>query len=682
MSKPSIKRYLTPLLAVAVIAAAAVSVYVAYKDNSQEKKPADYGPSAKRLSAPVSVPVEKTFKALLREEDTDGDKKITVDDKTEGRDKGDRVFVFHDREGVNYRLEGIYLLSNLLQELTKARQENKQFAQADPDRIYENPVHRTSRLIREVYWDGLTRRVDEEYLPRMFEDEKVKSIDDYNYVYVPHDDAFARDYFKGLSEKHGDWKLKVIRLPANITPGYVRSRDGRHGILSLKLVEENGEVRGTPFVAPGGRFNEMYGWDCYFESLGLLADGRTDLARAMVDNHVYEILHYDKILNANRSYYLTRSQPPFLTSMALAVYKKTEKTDESKSRLKGVIRAAIKEYRQVWTKAPRLTDTGLARYYGKGKGPCIEVEPGHYDPIIKPRADALGVSAEEFLEGFKSGKYKDPVLEEFFVHDRAVRESGNDTTYRFSGRCADFNPVDLNALLYKMETDIARTIEEEFGGSLDKETPEKWYQKAEKRKKLMDELMWDPEKNMYFDYDFENKERSDYVYASTFYPVWAGMVSRERAKKIVRAALELLEQPGGLAASAESSRGPVSHEKPPRQWDWPFGWPPHQMLAWNAMQRYGLEKDARRTAYKWLYTIALNARDYNGTIPEKYNVLTRSHKVFVEYGNVGTEFDYITREGFGWMNASFQVGLEVLGPDYRRELNKLTPPEELFLQKE
>jgi alpha,alpha-trehalase len=99
----------------------------------------------------------------------------------------------------------------------------------------------------------------------------------------------------------------------------------------------------------------------------------------------------------------------------------------------------------------------------------------------------------------------------------------------------------------------------------------------------------------------------------------------------------------------------AARRKDPRQWDFPDGWPPHQMLAWQGFKNYGMNTDAERLAYRWLYTIARNAHDYNGTIPEKFNVVTGSHDVFIEYGNVGTRFDYITPEGFGWMNASFEL---------------------------
>ncbi len=73
-----------------------------------------------------------------------------------------------------------------------------------------------------------------------------------------------------------------------------------------------------------------------------------------------------------------------------------------------------------------------------------------------------------------------------------------------------------------------------------------------------------------------------------------------------------------------------------------------------------------------------NAVDYNGTIPEKYDVVSATHKVFAEYGNVGTEFQYITKEGFGWMNASYKYGCAILNSKYLSELNALTPPKRLF----
>jgi alpha,alpha-trehalase len=160
--------------------------------------------------------------------------------------------------------------------------------------------------------------------------------------------------------------------------------------------------------------------------------------------------------------------------------------------------------------------------------------------------------------------------------------------------------------------------------------------------------------------------------------MWAMLASREQAELLVKKALPLLEMLGGVVASTEQSRGPVSSDRPLRQWDYPYGWAPHQMLVWQGFMNYGYDSIAHRLIYKWLYTIARNAADYSGTVTEKYDVVSRSHQVFAEYGNVGTKFAYITREGFGWTNASYQIGLAVLPADLLDKLNDLVPPERVF----
>jgi alpha,alpha-trehalase len=208
----------------------------------------------------------------------------------------------------------------------------------------------------------------------------------------------------------------------------------------------------------------MYGWDSYFITLGLLQDNRVELAQSMVDHFVYQINHYGKILNANRTYYLTRSQPPFLTSMIREVYSRLPENSLKKRWLRSSLEAAIKEYETVWMGRVHLTKTGLSRYFDIGYGVPPEVEPGHFDAVFIPYAEKYNMSVEEFEREYKAGKIKVPELDQYFIHDRAMRESGHDTSYRLIGLCADLITVDLNSLLYKIETDIAAIIEEEFGG--------------------------------------------------------------------------------------------------------------------------------------------------------------------------------------------------------------------------
>ena len=648
---------------------------------------ADQADAVRQEGTPIMVNVQENLERLIAEEDTDSDKKITVDDTyVKGKGRGDKRFWLIATNGKRYEVGGTYYLSNLLQELSVKQRAGSEVAPIDFEMVFEKPVHRISRLIGDLYWNSLTRRIDEDGINHLLSDEKI-TTGGFRYLYVPEGDPEAFRYFSKLAKQRPELKLRVEPLPATITPQYVRGLEGKHGILSLALDRTpSGAYVGVPFVVPGGRFNEMYGWDSYFEVLGLLEDKRVDLAMALTDNLVYELIYYGKILNANRTYYLTRTQPPFLTSMGLAVYEHLPKKDEAQTWLARVFRAAIKEYYTVWMSKPRLTETGLSRYYGEGLGPSPEVEKGHFDAIYRPYAEQYNLDVRTFEQKYKAGEFTIPQLDRFFVHDRCIRESGHDTTYRWDwqgDRCADFVTVDLNSLLYKTEIDIARTIEKIFGGKLkmedgSEEMSGEWYARAEKRKQLMTQLLWDKEAGMFFDYDFVNKKRYAFVSATTFYPLWAKVATKEQAEALVNKALPLLEMPGGIAGSSEKSAGFISVTRPARQWDYPNGWVPHQMLAWTGLLNYGYETVAQRLIYRWLFTITRNAVDYNGTVPEKMDVVKRSHEVFAEYGNVGTEFEHITTEGFGWMNASYQVGLKYLSPDLRTRLNGLFPPEWLF----
>ncbi len=633
----------------------------------------------------IVVEVRSSLQQLLEDEDTDNDQKITVYDfHVNGTERGDKRFWLHTIDGKTIGVSGTYYLSNLLEELTLAQEAHHDTVALEEDRIFEPPADRISRSIRERYWAALTRSIDEKGLLKILSDEKMKTTDGAKYLYVPSSDQLAFSYYTGIAQKFPQQNIKVVRLPKKITPQFVRSLDGKHGLLSLGLRKDaEGHIEGIPFVVPGGRFNEMYGWDSYFITLGLLQDGKVELAKSMVDNFAYEIESYGAILNANRTYYLTRSQPPFFTSMIRAVYDRLPKTKENLQWLKHVLGMAIKEYYGVWMNSDRLTWTGLSRYFDSGYGQPPEVEPGHFHVLYDSLAQKYHMTAQELEEEYKSGKIKTPELDEYFVHDRAMRESGHDTSYRLIGVAANLVTVDLNSLLYRIETDIADIIQNDFGGSIQLENGKtekagEWIQHAQKRKQLVTKYLWNEKRGMFFDYDFVKKQQTAYVSATTFYPMWSGLATKEQAASLVKQALPLLEQPGGIAGSTEASRGPITPEHPLRQWDFPFGWSPHQMIVWQGMRNYGYDSIAARIAYRWLYTITINAAQFNGTVPEKFDVVRRSHEVFAEYGNVGTKFSYITREGFGWTNASYQVGLTLLNPELRSLLNRLIPPEWIF----
>ncbi len=618
-----------------------------------------------------TLPIDATLKALLLQEDTDNDKKITVEDK------GPKSFNITSDSGKIVPITGTYNLSNLLQELVIAKRSGKQQLEVALHTLTEAPVQRISRMIRDYYWKGLTRTMDASGIEALIADTKNDSLTDETlHIYVPYADDLALNYYKNLEQ---NLPVKAVKLPKDISPEYVKSINTKPGILALALAQENGQIKGVPFVVPGGRFNEMYGWDSYFESVGLLLDGHVDLAKAMADNFKYQITHYGKILNANRSYYLTRTQPPFYTSLIREVYQYTKDNAWLASHLE----TAIHEYNSVWMQAGvRLTDIGLNRYLAQGIGITPEVEEGHYDAVFNTHANKAGISLEQYIAGYAQGKIKNEQLDLYFIHDRTVRESGHDTSYRIEGNCGDLVLVELNAMLYKYETDFGFLIKSVFDDHFvvgDKVYHGNyWTGLATKRKTLMNRYMWNQQDGTYYDYNVVTKKQHKFNSATAFAPLWANVASHEQATALVENLLPKLKELGGVASCDLKSRGDVGPDRPQRQWDYPNGWAPHQIMIWRGLEQYGFKKQAQELIYRWLFMITKNAVDYNGTIPEKYDVVATTHKVFAEYGNVGTEFEYITTEGFGWMNASYQYGLSLLGPKLINELNKLTPVKELF----
>jgi len=621
----------------------------------------------------LKVNLTNTLNNLLSQEDTDGDKKITIEDH------GSKKFTLTDIEThKKFEIEGTYHLSNLLQELILALEQNSKIAIIDTDKIVMPPVSRLSYMISNYFWDGLTRKIDADGLSQILNDDKSES--DKQYLYIPFTDMQSFKYFKKLEAEHP--KLKVVKLPENINPEYVQKLNKNPGLLGLKLEKTNQGFKGTPFVVPGGRFNEMYGWDSYFESIGLLLSGKGHLAKAMADNFQYEIEHYGKILNANRTYYLTRTQPPFYSSLIKEIFKAKIKNADL-NWLKSNLTTAIKEYKTVWmVRGQRLTESGLNRYLAQGIGITPEAESGHYHDVLKPYAKKANLSVETFEKKYLNREIKSPELDAYFVHDRSVRESGHDTSYRIEGDCAHLNSADLNTFLYQYELDFAYLIKNYFNNAFNLAdgcilTENYWLQKANNRKNLMMQYLWNEDAKIFYDYNFVTKKQKKFDSPIGLLPLWAKMVSSDKAKEMVKNNLDKLTYLGGVAGCSKESLEKFHKNGPARQWDYPYGWAPHQMMLWKGLLNYNLKKEAYNIMYRWLWMITKNAVNYNGTIPEKYDVVIATHKVFAEYGNVGTNFEYITREGFGWMNASYLYGLHLLPKKYYRDLNNLTPPEKI-----
>jgi alpha,alpha-trehalase len=448
--------------------------------------------------------------------------------------------------------------------------------------------------------------------------------------------------------------VEVRRLPRKITHmGDVKvSEIPKEGLLYLP----------NRYVVPGGRFNEMYGWDSYFIILGLVHDHRSDLARGMVENFFYEIENYGAILNANRTYFFTRSQPPFLTSMIREVYEHPEGKPLSKAWLATAYSYAQRDY-GLWTSpVHRAGDTGLARYKDIGAGPVPEMAddsdyysnvirwllahpdthtgylidaPEHPTPaqaadLAKTSCDitASRVCARAYVNGHR-------LTSAFYSGDRAMRESGFDTSFRFgpfSGSTDHYAPVCLNSLLYKYERDMAH-----FATLLGRTAEAaEWEHRAAARRAAINKYLWDPTTGMFYDYDFTTHQRSSYNYITAFYPLWAGLASPAQAAAMEHH-LSLFEHPGGLAMSDNNSGV---------QWDLPFGWAPTNWLAVKGLAQYGFSSDASRAANEFSQTVLQNfLRD--GTIREKYNVVSGSANIDVAAGYKSNAV------GFGWTNGVY-----------------------------
>lgn len=511
-------------------------------------------------------------------------------------------------------------------------------------------------------WDTLTRSLSE---CSNVVDSKLAASE--SVLYFPADFAVPAEML--ALQKRCNFQIKhlpeKIKRPGEIDPGALSAQ----GLLYLN----------HPYVVPGGRFNEMYGWDSYFIIRGLVRDGKIELARGMVENFFFEIGQYGEILNANRSYYLSRSQPPFLTSMILSVTEAEKAAGhEDRTWLERAYGYAVRDH-DMWTREPLLAgDTGLSRYFDLGEGPSpesVKDETGHYRDVaeyflLHPEADDIYgrpyvVTKDDAPPDKKADKREQEPLfglpyelrlcdpargmakpdcspaetvslsGDFYKGDRSMRESGFDITFRFGAYGAGthhYAPVCLNSLLYKAEKDL-----EAMSTALGRpEESEHWKELAAQRQINIQKYLWDAGRGRFFDYDYERKQRSTYDYITTLYPLWAGLATKEQAVQ-VGSNVGIFERAGGMMMSPYETGG---------QWDAPYVWAPTELLAVNGLRRYGMNNDANRIAYKFLSTVAENFRR-DGTIREKYNAVTRSSETAVTAGY------HMNIVGFGWTNGVF-----------------------------
>lgn len=473
-------------------------------------------------------------------------------------------------------------------------------------------------------WAPLTRSLDD--LPEAARDPKMSGQPPWPVYVPPARHAAVLQRLRRILPPDRLRAIDVRPLPPH------RSSITRHGLLFLP----------EPYVVPGGRFNEMYGWDSYFIAVGLLRAGRVEAARQMTDDLLYEVEHYGHVLNANRTYYLTRSQPPFLSRMVLEVFARTR--DRSWLQRAALLVARAHAY---WMRpAHRAGHTGLSRYFDLGEGPAPEV--------VAAERDGRGLDhyerAREFyrthaVDAYDEAKYyderRDRLTPLFYKGDRSMRESGFDPSDRFGPLGVDvihYAPVCLNVLLAVTERDLA-----EMARLLGRPAEaRRWTARGERRRRAIDRYLWDPEAHLYFDYNFATGRRRRYEFATTFYPLWARLASAEQARGVAHS-LGLFEAPFGLLTSTRETGS---------QWDAPFGWAPLHLVAVGGLRAYGFDEAADRLARKFVTLVARDLGEH-GVIVEKYDVRRGTSAL-----GSSLRFGYTTNEvGFGWTNG---VVLELL----------------------
>lgn len=478
-------------------------------------------------------------------------------------------------------------------------------------------------------WEDLSRDLND--LPKAAHDPKFKNQTRWPiYISAKENVSALKSKLEATLQEHGASDVYVAVLPkadAAIDPP---------GLLYLP----------HPYVVPGGRFNEMYGWDSYFNLTGLLKSGKPPhiaLAKAMADNSLYEVRYYGKVLNANRTYYLGRSQPPFLSRMVLEVYAHTRDDAWLKRSL-----PELEQYYAYWLTPPKfISSTGLSRYYAGGSGPAPEV--------LADEVDANGLSHYERVKAaFRSGQgseYKpgrfyravdDSLTAEFYTADRSMRESGFDPSQRFGAfnlGVIDHNPVCLNTLLYVMEKDL-EWIHTHFGNT---QSAKLWANRAEKRRQAIQKTMWDEKAGYFFDYNFVTRTRRHYPFLTTYWPMWAGIATQEQAARLV-AHLETFDAPGGLM---------TSDKRTGNQWDAPFAWGNLQQMVVLGLRRYGYDKEASKIARAFVGVVLKEFQEH-GAIFEKYDAVARESSV-----EQGIRFGYSKNQiGFGWTNAAVLMLLD------------------------
>ncbi|MCL5634270.1 alpha,alpha-trehalase [Enterobacter vonholyi] len=377
-----------------------------------------------------------------------------------------------------------------------------------------------------------------------------------------------------------------------------------------------------PYVVPGGRFREVYYWDSYFTMLGLAESEHWDKISDMVDNFAYEIDTFGHIPNGNRSYYLSRSQPPFFSMMVELLA--THDSD------------ALKKYRPQMEKEYAYWMDGVdALQPGQANKRVVKLDDGailnrYWDDRDTPRP-------ESWLDDVNTAKSNpNRPATEIYRDLRSAAASGWDFSSRWMDdpqklgtiRTTSIVPVDLNALMFKMEKLLARASQE----SGDAASASKYEALATARQKAIESHLWNDKEGWYADYDLKSKKVRNQLTAAALFPLYVKAAAQDRADKVAAATSSRLLKPGGIATTTVNSG---------QQWDAPNGWAPLQWVAAEGLQNYGQEKVSMDVTWRFLKNVQ-HTYDREKKLVEKYDVSTT--------GTGGGGGEYPLQDGFGWSN--------------------------------
>jgi alpha,alpha-trehalase len=376
-----------------------------------------------------------------------------------------------------------------------------------------------------------------------------------------------------------------------------------------------------PYIVPGGRFREIYYWDSYFTMQGLMQDGQYELARDMLANIADLIRRYGHMPNGNRSYYLSRSQPPFFAAMVELVA-----GHDGDGLYRRYLPELQAEY-DYWMEGADALAPGQAHRH------VVRLADGTL--LNRYWDDSDGPRDESWREDVETARQSGRPAAIVYRQLRAGAESGWDYSSRWlsgSGRLADIDvtdiaPVDLNSLMQHLETVLAKA----YGMSGDKTKAAIYAARARGRAVAIQRLMWDEKDHLYADYVWRGKRQSRQLTAATVYPLYFGIATKAQADAIAGALRRYFLQPGGVATTLRVTG---------QQWDRPNGWAPLEYLAVEGLKRYGENDLGATIARRW---IATNLRGYaaSGVLREKYDI---------ESGRAAGGGEYVLQTGFGWTN--------------------------------